>query len=80
MGKNPKSRSAEERNQARKTRWIDIYEGDDKNPVYRSRFVAKEFNTGEAQGLFAGTPPLEALRYLLHEAATIDGEETHYDQ
>ena len=24
-------------------------------------------------GLFAGTPPLEALRYLVHEAATIDG-------
>ena len=23
------------------------------------------------EGLFAGTPPLEALRYLIHEAATI---------
>ena len=23
-------------------------------------------------GIFAGTPPLEALRYLVHEAATID--------
>ena len=53
-----------------KTRWIDINKGDDKNPVYRSRFVAKEFNNGEAQGLFAGTPPLEALRYLMHDAAT----------
>ena len=53
-----------------KTRWIDINKGDDLKPVYRSRFVAKEFNDGEAQGLFAGTPPLEALRYLLHDAAT----------
>ena len=53
-----------------KTRWIDINKGDDQNPVYRSRFVAKEFNTGDAQGLFAGTPPLEALRYLIHDAAT----------
>ena len=23
------------------------------------------------EGLFAGTPPLEALRYLIHEAATV---------
>ena len=53
-----------------KTRWIDINKGDDQNPVYRSRFVAKDFNTGDAQGLFAGTPPLEALRYLIHDAAT----------
>ena len=58
-----------------KTRWIDINKGDDENPVYRSRFVAKEFNTGEVAGLFAGTPPLEAVRYLVHEAATWQGEE-----
>lgn len=58
-----------------KTRWIDINKGDDQKPVYRSRFVAKEFNTGEVPGLFAGTPPLEAARYLVHEAATWDGTE-----
>ena len=58
-----------------KTRWVDINKGDDKNPVYRSRFVAKEFNTGDMPGLFAGTPPLEAARYLVHRAATWDGEE-----
>ena len=38
--------------------------------MYRSRFVAKEFNDCEIQGLFAGTPPLEAMRYILHIAAT----------
>ena len=38
--------------------------------MYRSRFVGKEFNTHEAEGLFAGTPPLEALRLLLSQAAT----------
>ena len=27
------------------------------------------------EGLFAGTPPLEALMYILHEAATQDGLE-----
>ena len=53
-----------------KSRWIDINKGDDDNPVYRSRFVAKEYNTGEEPGLFAGTPPLEALRYIVHLAAT----------
>ena len=47
-----------------RTRWIDINKGDDENPVYRSRLVGKEFNDGQVDGLFAGTPPLEALRSL----------------
>ena len=59
-----------------KTRWIDINKGDDENPVYRSRLVGKEFNDGQMDGLFAATPPLEALRFLVHEAATVrTGEE-----
>ena len=46
------------------------------NPVFRSRLVGKEFNDGYEEGLFAGTPPLEALRYMLREAATREkGEE-----
>ena len=53
------------------TRWIDINKGDDENPNYRSRLVGKEFNTEPMEGLFAGTPPLEAMRYIVHEAATI---------
>ena len=58
-------------------RWIDINKGDDTNPVYRSRLVGKELNTGEMEGIFAGTPPLEALRCIVHEAATIrKGEDT----
>ena len=40
------------------TRWIDISKGDKQNPVHRSRFVAKEFNTGAQEGLFAATHPL----------------------
>ena len=61
-----------------KTRWIDINKGDDENPVCRSRLVGKEFNTGEMDGIFAGTPPLEAMRCLIHEAATIrSGEDTN---
>ena len=44
------------------TRWIDINKGDDERPVYRSRLVGKEYNTGDMDGIFAGTPPVEALR------------------
>ena len=54
------------------TRWIDTDKGDDTNPNYRSRLVGKEFNTGPEEGLFASTPPLEALRWLISDAATID--------
>ena len=55
-----------------KTRWIDINKGDADNIIYRSRLVGKEFNNGDAEGLFAGTPPLEALRMLISEAATVE--------
>ena len=53
------------------TRWIDRNKGDDEKPVSRSRIVGKEFKNGSVSGLFAGTPPLEALRYLVHRTATI---------
>ena len=53
-------------------RWIDVNKGDDQNWNYRRRFVAKEFNTGSETGLFAATPPLEALRLLRGEVATVD--------
>ena len=38
------------------TRWVDIDKGDDKKPDYRSRLVAKEFNNGQEEGLYASTP------------------------
>ena len=51
---------------------------DDENPVYRSRLVGKEFNNDAMDGIFARAPPLEALCYVAHEAATIrQGEDTH---
>ena len=53
------------------TRWIDVNKGDIENPEIRCRLVAKEFNTGEQEGLFAATPPLEALRLLVSDAATV---------
>ena len=47
-----------------KVRWIDINKGDDLHPNYRSRLVGKEFNNEAMDGIFAGTPPLEALQDL----------------
>ena len=35
------------------------------NPNYRSRFVAREINTRKRDDLFAGLPPLEALKITL---------------
>ena len=39
-------------------RWVDINKGDDRNPKYRSRLVAKEFKVGEAEELFVATTSL----------------------
>ena len=52
------------------TRWIDINKGDQKNPNYRSRLVAREINTCKRDDLFAATPPLEALKVILSMTAT----------
>ena len=52
------------------TRWIDTNKGDSEKPLYRSRLVAKEFNTGARPDLFAATPPTECLKFMLHKMAT----------
>ena len=36
-------------------RWVDINKGDTKTPLYRSRLVAKEFNTDVCPELYAAT-------------------------
>ena len=51
-------------------RWVDINKGDTNNPNFRSRLVAKEFNTGSCPELYAATPPSECLRLLLSKAAS----------
>ena len=63
-----------------KTRRIDINKGDADTPNYRSRLVAKEFNDDVGEGLFASTPPLEALRFLISEAATVRAGEDWEDK
>ena len=56
-----------------RTKWVDISKGDVMKPDYRSRLVATKFNEYPDPSLFAATPPLEARRFLLHNAATIEG-------
>ena len=52
-------------------RWVDVNKGDDTERNYRSRLVGKEFKTNVDDTLYAPTPPLEALRYILSDAATL---------
>ena len=47
------------------TRWIDTNKGDLDNPKVRSRLVAQEVAIGKIPELFAATPPIEYLRYLV---------------
>ena len=51
-------------------RWVDVNKGDAANPDMRSRLVGQEFNTGKNDELYASTPPLEALRFVISSAAT----------
>ncbi len=57
-------------------RWVDVNKGDDLNPRYRSRLVARQLRAHDRSGasFFAPTPPLEALRTVLSLAATRVGD------
>ena len=46
--------------------------GDIHRPELRSRLVAQEYNVGKEDGIFAATPPLEAIQMQVSEAATMD--------
>ncbi len=56
-------------------RWVDVNKGDDVNPRYRSRLVARQLKARDKSGatFFAPTPPLEALRSVISLAATTVG-------
>ena len=53
-----------------RVRWVDINKGENREPNYRSRFVAKEINTYKRNDLFIATPPLEALKLVISMTAT----------
>ena len=68
------SRVAELNGKMVSVEWLDTNKGDKLNPNHRSRLVAREFNQGKDDTLYASTPPLEALRLIVSHAATIDAE------
>ena len=63
-----------------KVKWVDVNKGDDKEPNYRSRLVAKDIRKKWEDSIFAPTPPLEALRTILSATATRNfwSDETWY--
>ena len=59
-------------------KWIDVNKGDDENPKYRSRLVAREIRRTGEDPIFAPTPPLESLRTVLSLAMTdLNGDDKH---
>ena len=53
-----------------KLRWVDVNKGDDTRPNHRSRIVAKEIKTNSRPDLFAATPPIEHIKYLISRVAS----------
>lgn len=47
------------------SRWIDLNKGDDSQVNYRSRLVIQEVRHAGIEAIFAATPPLESIRFLL---------------
>ena len=47
------------------TRWVDVNKGDSAKPKVRSRLVAQELNLFKQPELFAATPPIEYIRFLV---------------
>ena len=53
-----------------KLRWVDINKGDNEQPNYRSRILAKEIRTDSRPDLFAATPLVEHIKYLISRVAS----------
>ena len=52
------------------TKWVDTDKAFEEEPMQiRSRIVAREFKSDDQPGLYAGTPPLEALKAIISIAA-----------
>lgn len=46
-------------------KWVDVNKGDNERPNYRSRLVGQEIRGEPDHVLYAGTPPLKALRCII---------------
>ena len=53
-----------------KAGWTDTRKGASECPNMRSRWVAKEYNTGPKPFLFSATSPLEGVSLVISEAAS----------
>ena len=53
-------------------RWVDVNKGDEIDPNYRSRLLARQMRhmSSSGQNFFAPAPPLEALKTIISLAAT----------
>ena len=51
-------------------RWVCSNKGDRRRPDVRARWCAKDVATYKTDAFFAATPPLEAMRLILSEAAS----------
>ena len=51
-------------------RWVDVNKQDEKDPLYRSRLVAKDYNNSKEPDLYTATPALEFLRLIVSLAAS----------
>ena len=47
--------------------WADTNKGTSERPNIRSRWVAKEYNTGPRPDLFSATSPLEGVKIVILE-------------
>ncbi len=54
-----------------KTGWVDTNKGSPEKPLIRSRWVANKFNTGSRFDLFALATPLEGIRLVIWESASM---------
>ena len=55
------------------TKWLDSNKGDKLKPNYRCRLVGRELNLYKRDDLFAGTPPLESLKFVVSRCASNKG-------
>ena len=55
-------------------KWLDKNKGDAANPNYGSRLLARKFDSGKDNTLYASTLRLETSRLIVSHAATVDPE------
>ena len=62
------------------TKWVDTDAAFEEEPMHiRSRIVAREFNSGGRPDLYAGAPPLEALKAIISIVASHEFSLIHVD-